>query len=211
MLQMPRYFLIRVSGIFIRLPRRVGDAEGPLSSPDDKFAVLFGGEKRKFAAFTDSSSIGTTSICGNRLVIGMADGYAIHIDVNTTSEQAMSKPVALIIAVLLPLVAHAQTSPSSNLSALRSTARLEGSVEVRVVTRALANPVARSGRALTNQRRDVHWAQETILARLIVRGLVVGNHVSLQPDGSFTLRVLPAGLEQLAQDAEVQMLQGVTR
>ena len=119
----------------------------------------------------------------------------------------MARPIAFFVAVLLPILSLAQSPPPLDLSALRAKAQLEGSVEVKVVTRAVAGlSAARKPTLTAEQRREVQRAQDKILIPLIARGLVVGNEIFVQPDGSFTMRVLPDGLEQLARGAEVQEL-----
>ncbi len=41
---------------------------------------------------------------------------------------------------------------------------------------------------------------------LISRNLVVGNEITVEPDGSFTMRVLPAALDRLSENPDIAEL-----
>ncbi len=115
----------------------------------------------------------------------------------------MTRPNAtLFLCLLLPVVALAQPSVVE-LSGLRSIAQTKGSVEVKVTTRAVAAAEVQKTAPTSGQRIAIGRAQQKIMLILVSRGLVVGNEVSLQPDGSLVLRVLPQGLDFLAQSADV--------
>jgi len=109
----------------------------------------------------------------------------------------------IVLIFSVPLSAGAQPS-TLDLTGLRAKAQAEGSVQVTVVTRAVSSAVSTGlSTASPEQRKAMRRAQDKILIRLISRGLVVGNEIFVQPDGSFSIRVLPDGLEQLAQSADV--------
>jgi hypothetical protein len=112
--------------------------------------------------------------------------------------------MALVLLTLTPLVAPAQ-QVAADISFLRNKATADGSIEVAVTTRAVADARAsKSGPLAVDQQRAIGRAQQKIMLILVSRGLVVGNEVSLQPDGSLVLRVLPQGLDFLAQSTDVQ-------
>lgn len=116
-----------------------------------------------------------------------------------------------LLLALIPLVVDAQSAAGA-IAQLRNRAILEGAVDVKVTTRPIADS-GLPGRAPTEaQRIAIQRAQHRILVRLLPRGLVVGNEITMQPDGSFTMRVLPTGLDYLAASPDVAILDaGATR
>jgi predicted outer membrane protein len=115
----------------------------------------------------------------------------------------MTKRLLALLA-LLPLGIQAQT-PSSDVRALRAKAISEGSVEINVVTRALA--LSNGASVTPDKKAEIARDQSKLMAQLIARNLVVGNEIWVQPDGSFTLRVLPDAIEYLSASREVSVLQ----
>ena len=114
-----------------------------------------------------------------------------------------------ILLTLAPLVAAAQ--PSGDITSLRNRASAEGSIEVVVATKAVvAARTSKTGTETADQQRAIGRAQRRIMLILVSRGLVVGNEVSLQQDGSLVLRVLPQGLDILAQSPEIQEIRATT-
>jgi hypothetical protein len=112
---------------------------------------------------------------------------------------------ALLCIAMAPLPLVAQPNPA-DVNRLRTQAIADGSVDVSVTSHAVA--ATRSGVVPTaDQRIAIQRAQHKILIQLISRGLVVGKEVSVAPDGSFTMRVLPAGLDHLAASADVAILE----
>jgi len=117
--------------------------------------------------------------------------------------------VTAILLCGVSLGVNAQTS-ELELSSLRAKAQNEGSVEVRVVSRAAASVVSSDlSNVNPEQRKAIQRAQDRILVGLIARGLIVGNEIFLQSDGSFSMRVLPGGLEALVVSTDVQKLSSV--
>ena len=124
----------------------------------------------------------------------------------------MARLIAFVVALFVAVLSFAQSPLAPDLSALRSKARLEGSVEVKVVTRAAANGLGPSrSRQTVEERREVQRVQDKVLITLIARRLIVGNEISVQPDGSFSMRVSPEGLERLVQNADVAEVHAVQR
>lgn len=115
-------------------------------------------------------------------------------------------PLRLVLAcvALAPLIASGQ--PVLAIAQLRSQALTEGSVEVKVTTRALVDAATSPTNHTQAQRLAIHLAQQRILLELVPRGLVVGNAINVQPDGSFTMRVLPEALEHLAASTAIAAL-----
>jgi hypothetical protein len=108
-----------------------------------------------------------------------------------------------VLFAVVPLVASAQ-QVAGDISYLGSKAAAEGSIEVVVATKAVADArAAKTGPLTAEQQRAIGRAQQKIMLILVSRGLVVGNEISLQPDGSFVLRVLPQGLDLLTQSSDV--------
>src|SRR5262245_29049196 len=111
--------------------------------------------------------------------------------------------VALICTFSISAVAQTTVN---DLSALRSTAQRDGSVVVTVTTRALSESRSNRGEPTTQQRAEIQQAQRKVLVALVAKDLVVGNEVAIQPDGSFTLRLLAQGLDELARNKDVAEL-----
>jgi hypothetical protein len=109
---------------------------------------------------------------------------------------------ALLLLMFTPLVAGGQsTSPFAE---LRSKAIAQGSVQVKVTTRAVADaPTAGRTQA---QRFAIQLAQQRLLLDLIPKGLVLGNEISMQADGAFTMRVFPDAIDYLAASNDVAAL-----
>jgi hypothetical protein len=80
-----------------------------------------------------------------------------------------------------------------------------------VTTRAVADAASIGPARTEAQHVAIQRAQHKVLAQLISRGLVVGNEINVQPDGSFTMRVLPSGIDQLAASADVAVLRAVVK
>lgn len=97
----------------------------------------------------------------------------------------------------------------NDVATLRNQATAEGAVEVRVTTRAVADAASVATARTEAEHVAIQRAQHRLLTQLISRGLLVGNEISLQPDGSFTMRVLPSGIDQLAASADVAVLRPV--
>lgn len=116
----------------------------------------------------------------------------------------MCRAIAVVLLASFPLGALAQTS---DLGTLRAKAQAEGSVEVRVVTRAAASTSTVGTIAVSSEQRNaMRRAQDRVLIALVSHGLVVGNEIFVQPDGTFSLRVLPEGLEAMARNTDIQQL-----
>ena len=116
----------------------------------------------------------------------------------------------VFLMAMVQFVVAAQPN-AADVATLRNQATGEGSVEVTVTTRAVAD-AARIGAERTEaQQVAIQRAQHKVLIQLISRGLVVGNEINLQPDGSFTMRVLPSGIDQLAASADVAVLRAVVK
>jgi len=114
------------------------------------------------------------------------------------------RAIAVVLLASFPLGALAQTS---DLGTLRAKAQAEGSVEVRVVTRAAASTSTVGTIAVSSEQRNaMRRAQDRVLIALVSHGLVVGNEIFVQPDGTFSLRVLPEGLEAMARNTDIQQL-----
>ena len=112
--------------------------------------------------------------------------------------------MVLVLLAIAPLMVQAQPI-AGDLPYLRNKASTEGWVEVVVRTKASIDAsVAKIGELTADERRAIGRAQQKIMLILVSRGLVVGNEVSLQPDGSLVLRVLPRGLDVLSESAEVR-------
>ncbi|HZF30368.1 MAG TPA: hypothetical protein VE907_14720 [Gammaproteobacteria bacterium] len=116
----------------------------------------------------------------------------------------MGRSTIALLALLSPLLLEAQT-PSAEAPALRAKAIAEGSVEVHVVTRAVA---LSKGVTLTPERKaQIARDQSKIVMLLIARNLVVGNEITGEPDGSFSMRVLPAAIDYLAISPQIDTLE----
>jgi parvulin-like peptidyl-prolyl isomerase len=113
-------------------------------------------------------------------------------------------PAALLLLLFAPLAASAQSV--GRVSDLRSKAVAEGSVAVKVITRAVAAAPSAPAARTAAQRSAIQLAQQKLLLDLIPRGLVEGNEIRLEPDGSFTMRVLPEGIDRLAGSGDVAAL-----
>jgi len=108
-----------------------------------------------------------------------------------------------VLLAVVPMVALAQPV-SSDIAYLRTKANAEGWVEVSVTPRGAAEVRALRAPSLTTDKQTIIGrAQQKIMMILVSRGLVVGNEVSLQPNGSLVLRVLPRGLDFLAASPDV--------
>lgn len=116
----------------------------------------------------------------------------------------MGRSTIALLALLAPLLLRAQT-PSAEAPALRAKAIAEGSVEVHVVTRAVA---LSKGATLTPERKaQIARDQNKVVMLLITHNLIVGNAITIQSDGSFVMRVLPEALDQLARTGNVQLIE----
>lgn len=114
----------------------------------------------------------------------------------------------IFLMAMVQFVVAAQPNPG-DVATLRNQAIAERSVEVRVTTRAVADAASIGAVRTEAQYVAIQRAQHKVLIQLISRGLVVGNEINLQPDGSFTLRVLPAGLAYLAASGDIATLDTV--
>jgi hypothetical protein len=113
--------------------------------------------------------------------------------------------VVLVLLTLAPFALEAQQS-AGDLASLRSQAQRNGFVDVVVTTTAVAN--MRTAGTLApmvtpEQQRAIIRDQQKLVMALVSRGVLVGNEVSIQPDRSFVLRVLPQGLDLLSKTALV--------
>jgi hypothetical protein len=115
----------------------------------------------------------------------------------------------LLLLLLAPTISSAQLA-AGDLVNLRNKVVAEGSVEVKVSTRAVADAGSTLAGLTNAQRIAIDRAQDRILLHLLSQGLLVGNEITVQPDGSFTMRVLPAGLELLLANTEVAALEPAT-
>ena len=117
----------------------------------------------------------------------------------------MNRSMVALLALLSPLLLEAQTL-SAEAQALRAKAIADGAVEVNVVTRALS---ASKGVAPTPERKaQIVRDQNRIVTLLVARNLVVGNEITVEQDGSFTLRVLPDAIDRLVVSADVAEIHG---
>jgi len=108
---------------------------------------------------------------------------------------------ALLCLALTPLITSGQTA--TPIAQMRNRAIAEGSVEVTVTSRAVAQaPLSPSARTQA-QRFAIQLAQQKILMGLLPRGLVVGNEINAEPDGTFSMRVLPDAVDVLAASPDV--------
>jgi limonene-1,2-epoxide hydrolase len=118
----------------------------------------------------------------------------------------MGRSTIVLLALLSPLLLEAQI-PSAEAQALRAKAVEEGSVEVKVVTRALS---ASRGSVLTPERHaQIARDQSRIVMLLVARNLIVGNEITIEQDGAFTMRVLPEAVDRLAASTDVAEIHSV--